>query len=168
MCHDVQLVLWKATTEGMVFTAYDCFPRKLDTFNTSGQTEISTVYVGRTLHMCSDGCVLVTMRHGAVLRTVLVHNKTVIRHATHPLLPFGPSTQLEFCFVSVGLSNFFVEDFVVELEETFVKEVVDVLATAGLVAPPAFCWDSNKYDREACGYLQCCGWRPAKMVVPDC
>ena len=37
------------------------------------------------------------------------HNKTVIRHATYPLLPFGPSTQLEFCFVSVGLSNFLME-----------------------------------------------------------
>ena len=76
--------------------------------------------------MCSDGCVRVTMWHGEVLWAAL--------------LPFGSSTQLVFFFVSVGLSYFLMEDFVVavddvKLEQKFVKEVVEVLATAGLAAP---------------------------------
>ena len=36
----------------------------------STQPEVDFVLKGRTLHMCTDGCVLVTIRHGQVLRTV--------------------------------------------------------------------------------------------------
>ena len=57
---------------------------------------LELLFSGRTLHMCSDGCVLVTIRHGEVLRTVLVpQNRHQARHTS--LLPFRPSTQLEFC-----------------------------------------------------------------------
>ena len=50
--------------------------------------------------------------------------------STHPLLPLGSSTQLDF--VSVGFFNYLMEDFVVavddvKLEEKFVREVVVVL-----------------------------------------
>ena len=48
----------------------------------------------------------------------------------------------------------------VKLEEKFVKEVAQVSAASG--------WDSNKYDREACDYLQCSGWadQDARYFLP--
>ena len=45
-------------------------------------------------HMCSDVCVWVTIWHGEVLCAVCENRQ--VRHATHPLLPLGSSTQLGF------------------------------------------------------------------------
>ena len=56
----------------------------------------------------------------------------------------------------------------VRLEEKLVKEVVEVLVTAGLVAAKHLAANSNKYDREACGYLQCSCWGLAEEDFPDC
>ena len=52
------------------------------------------------------------------VRLVVSQQYRLIRHATHPMLPFGPSTQLEFFFVlPVGFCNFPMEDFVVAVDD---------------------------------------------------
>ena len=80
----------------------------------------STVcFVGRTLHMCSDVCVcvLVTIRHGEVLRTVCSSTTIQSYQTRHTYLDaFGARAHnLSFCdFVSVGFSNVLMEDVVVQ------------------------------------------------------
>ena len=67
-------------------------------------------------------------------------------HATHPLLPFGSNTQLEyFNFVSVCFDNFLMGDFVVavddvKLEEKFVKESCQGFGKGRPRCSPAFGW----------------------------
>ena len=51
-------------------------------------------FVGHTLHMCLDVCVWVTIWHSEVVCAVCENRR--VRHATHPLLPLGSSTQLDF------------------------------------------------------------------------
>ena len=101
---------------------------------------------------------LVTIRHGEVLRTVLVPQP---RH-TSPVAIWATNF-----VVSVGLSNFLTEDFVVAiddvtLEEKCVKEVVDVLATAGLVAPQHLAGAPTRVIEKLVAVCKCCGWRLAK------
>ena len=60
----------------------------------SQKTVAQGVFVGCTLHMCSDACVWVTSWHGEVLCAVCENRR--VRHATHHLLPCGSSTQLDF------------------------------------------------------------------------
>ena len=60
---------------------------------------ISMIF-GRTLHMCSDGCMLVTIRHGKVLCTVGPLQNRWVRHATHPFVAILAQVH---CLSFVGL-----------------------------------------------------------------
>ena len=55
----------------------------------------------------------------------------------------------------------------VKLEEKFVKEVVEVLATAGLVAPQPLAGTPTAMIEKLVHTCSCC-WRPAGKVIPDC